>query len=135
MRKIDPTLSRGDTTRAIVQNKIKFQEFYEKHCRDRHYHLSVKKCNDLECKFHLAPNTPDFDKIQHIPDPDPNGERYKSFSKLHGTKTTERYRPSLTTQSKPSKGMPFDPTKQTALNVGQVIQCDDCGEWRLLHAE
>ena len=49
MSKIDPTLSRGDTTRAIVQSKIKFQKFYEKHCRDRHYQFSVKKCNDLEC--------------------------------------------------------------------------------------
>ena len=28
---------------------------------------------------HLAPKTPDFDKIQPIPDPVPNGERYQSF--------------------------------------------------------
>ena len=83
----------------------------------------------------LAPKTPDFDKIQHIPDAVPNGERYKSFSKLYGTETTERYRPSLTTRAKLSKGMPFDRTKQTALNVGQVIQCDDCGKWCLLRAK
>ena len=48
MSKIDPTLSRGDTTRAIVQSKIKYQEFYEQHCRDRHYYFCVKKCNDFE---------------------------------------------------------------------------------------
>ena len=53
--KIDPTLSRGDTAQAIVQSKIKFQEFYKKHCRDRHCHFSVKKCNDLKCVFHLVP--------------------------------------------------------------------------------
>ena len=25
--------------------------------------------------------------------------------------------------------------KQTALNVGKVIQCDECSKWRLLHAK
>ena len=31
--------------------------------------------------------------------------------------------------------MPFNPTKQTAMNVGQVLQCDECGKWRLMHSK
>ena len=87
-----------------------------------------------ECKFHQAPRIPDFDKVHHIPDPIPDGEHYKPFSELYGTETTERYRPSLTTRANPDKGIPFVVSKQTALNVGQVIQCDECGKWRLVHA-
>ena len=94
MGMIDPTLSRGDTTRAIVQSKIKFQEFYEKHCRDRHHQFSVKKCNDLECEFTWPL------KLQIL-------IRFNIYQILflmesvtnhfYGTETKERYRPSLTT--------------------------------------
>ena len=135
MQNIDPTLTRSDTTRVVVQNKVQFQDFYTKHCRDRHYWFSVKKCNDQECKYHLPPRALNFDEIHHLPDPVPNGQRYTPFTDLYGTETSEKHRPSLTTRAKPDKGMPFAPTKQTALNVGQVIQCDDCGKWRVLHSK
>ena len=134
MNNIDTNLSRSDTTRVVVQNKAEFQEFYKKHCLDRHYMFSVKKCTETECKFHQAPRIPDFDKVHHIPDPIPDGEHYKPFSELYGTETTGRYRPSLTTRANPDEGIPFVVSKQTALNVGQVIQCDECGKWRLVHA-
>ena len=29
---------------------------------------------------------------------------------------------------------PFNPSAQTAKNVGSVIQCEECGKWRCLHA-
>lgn len=48
---------------------------------DRHYMFSIKKCKDVQCKFHLPPMLPDelFDSLHHLPDPIPSGERYTIY--------------------------------------------------------
>ena len=136
MQKIDNSLLRTDTQRIKIADKLDFQDFYIKHCRDIHYLFSVKKCGVADCKYCLPPQleVEEFETLHHIPDPVPNGERYHPFDKLYGTETSERYRPSLSSNTKADKGMPFNPTKQTALNVGHVIQCEECSKWRLLHS-
>ncbi len=100
--------------------------------------FSIKKCKDTQCKYHL-------------PDPIPSGERYctcifllayvidcqnalydivcdfpfryKPFSEVYGSETTEKHRPSLLAARGSASGhrMPFNPTKQTALNVDVSI--------------
>jgi hypothetical protein len=110
--------------------------------------FSIKKCKDTQCKYHLPPVLDEelFDSLHHLPDPIPSGERYmyisivayvlncqdalydivcdsllryKPFSEVYGSETTEKHRPSLlaTRGSASGHGMPFNPTKQTALNV------------------
>ena len=50
--------------------------------------------------------------------------------------TFEEYRPSLKKAAAPKgHGCPFNPTAQTAKNVGVVIHCEECGKWRCLHAQ
>ena len=109
-------------------------EFYKTHCKTRHYLFSVKKCSDANCIFHLPPRMDNFDELAHLPDPIPNGEHYKAFESIYGTETSEKHRPSLTFNVKKDKNIPFNPTKQTALNVGETIACEECGKYRLLHA-
>ena len=137
MNEIDPTLNRTDTSRASVQDKAEFQAFFEKRCRARHYMFCVKKCEDISCKYYLQPTmaTDIFKTLNHLSDPIPRGEWYTPFSENYGTETSERHRPSLTANPKKDKGMPFNPTKQTAMNVGRVLQCDECGKWRLMHSK
>ena len=49
--------------------------------------------------------------------------------------TTEEHRPSLKGRDLPKgHGCPFNPSAQTAKNVGSVIQCEECEKWRCLHA-
>ena len=60
--------------------------------------------------------------LHHIPDHVPNKERYQPFDKLYGSETSEH-------------NHPLNPMKQTALNVGKVVNCEECSMWRLLHAK
>ena len=91
--KIDETVSQLDTSMAAIQKKEKFMQFFYSHCKRRHYLLSVKKCSDVSCTFRLPPRSLDFDKLHHLPDPIPNGERYESFETVYGTETSEKCQP------------------------------------------
>ena len=49
--------------------------------------------------------------------------------------TTEEHCPSMKIRDlQKGHGCPFSPTAQTAKNVGTVVQCEECGKWRCLHA-
>ncbi|XP_064639098.1 uncharacterized protein LOC135494758 [Lineus longissimus] len=135
MSAIDATLERGLLKQSDIKKKAELQRFLSTHCRIRHYMFCIKKCDDPECTFHGPPRLPKdvFDDLKFLPDPVPAGERYVPFDTLYGTETTEQHRPSLTHKEKTGHGMPFDPKKQTALNVGLLIMCEECDKWRLLH--
>ena len=49
--------------------------------------------------------------------------------------TTEEHLPSSRAQKEKGHKCQFNPTAQTAKNVGTVIQCQDCGKGRCLHAD
>ena len=138
MQQVDDSLLRTDTTKKLVKNKEKFQEFIKKHCVIRHYFFSVKKCLDLNCC--RPPRLPQelFQSLHHLPDPMPNGDHYKAFNDSYGTETTENFRPSMkeSDNNKSGKhGMPFTPSSQYAKNVGLVIQCDECLHWRCIYSK
>ena len=134
MKKVDESVSRDDKSKVKIEKKEEFQVFYKNHCLNRHYFFSVKKCKDSNCKFHSMPRGEDFDSVHHLPDPVPNGERYKPFEEVYGTVTTEEYRPSISNKAKVDKRIPFNPSGQTALNVRQVITCSECSKPRVLHS-
>ena len=57
------------------------------------------------------------------------------YTKYLQVSTTEEHRPSMKLRDlQKGHGCPFSPTAQTAKNVGTVIQCEECGKWRCLHA-
>ena len=69
-----------------------------------------------------------FAELAHLPDPVPNGEHYEAFENIYGKETSEKFRPPLNEKAKKDKNTPFNPTKQTASNVGDTIMCEECGK-------
>ena len=55
---------------------------------------------------------------------------------VYGLDTTEEHRPSLLTARKTAlQSLGFTPSQQHVRNVGVLIQCDECGMWRLLFSK
>ena len=71
-----------------------------------------------------------------LPDPVPGEDgHYKSFKDLLGTKTDEQHRPSLQRKPRRKKTLPFSASVQHVKNVDLMLQCDECGMWRLLYSK
>ena len=66
------------------------------------------------------------------PMPGDNGH-YKAFKDLLGTKTDGTHQPSLQKASKRTKTLPFSASVQHVKNADTMLQCDECGMWRLLY--
>ena len=78
----------------------------------------------------------DFSQVHSLPDPIPIADKtkYKQFSDVYGTITTEHHRPSLSNQQQKKK-REFGPTAQFVRNVGIVIECNECNKWRVLYSK
>ena len=70
-----------------------------------------------------------------MPDPTPRDGDYKGFDELYGKPTTETHRPSLQKTATKGYGMPFSPTAQTAKNTKLLVECEECGKWRVLYSK
>lgn len=71
-----------------------------------------------------------------LPDPVPgeNGQ-YLPFEKVYGTSTQEMHRPSLSNRSKKQNTLPFIESIQHVKNVNLMVECEECGMWRLIYAK
>ena len=74
-------------------------------------------------------------ELHFLPDPTPKGEKYEDFETLYGSQTNESFCPSLAEAEQKSHGMPFPPSAQYAQNTGLVLQCDECGKWRVMYSK
>ena len=85
--------------------------------------FSVKKCGKLGCSICKVPRLSSdiFCNIHHLPDPIPEGVKYKDFEDLYGYQTSEEYRPSLSYHGAKQHGMPFSPSAQFANNVKVLL--------------
>ena len=100
--------------------------------------FSIKKCTENDCAICKPPRLPTemFNKIRHLPEPEPSGlDHYKPFEDVYGQPTSEKHRPSLTQKNKTKHGIPFSPSAQYAKSVGIVVQCQDCDKWRCLYSQ
>ena len=61
--KIDQSLSPSDSTTAAITKKDVFMNFYQTHCKSRHYLFSIKKCSDVNCQFHLPTRMDNFETL------------------------------------------------------------------------
>ena len=136
---IESALTRGDRAKAILTDRPRLKQFLDHCCVVRHYHFSIKKCGSLQCSICKPPRLSSdvFSTVCHLPDPvpDADGEHYKSFDDLYSTATTERYRPSLQSDSRKGHLMPFSPCAQQARNVAECILCSECLRPRVLYAQ
>ena len=122
---IDDSMDPKNTQKQSAMKQKVFQEFYEAHCRSRHYMFSIMKCGKPSCTVCKPPRLPSevFGDLHHLPDPVPLGERYQDFSTGYGQPTSEKYRPSLAGPSG-HHGMPFPPSAQYAKVVLIVLSGD-----------
>ena len=73
------------------------------------------------------------DSLHILPDPVPGEDgHFKSFENLLGTKNDERHRPSLQEYTKEEED---SASVQHVNNVDLMLQCDECGMWRLLYSK
>ena len=103
-------------------------------CQQRHYSFCIKKCGRADCAICKPPRLPpeSFSQIHHLPDPTPASDgHYKQFSDVYGKATTEAHRPSIAKRTGRTKSLPF---VASVRNVMLMIQCEECGMWRLLYS-
>lgn len=137
IHRIDDSLTQENTTQKSIALKADILKFLETHCKSRHYLFRVKKCGSTVCEWCSDPRLPQevFSTLNHLPDPIPNGDHYEEFESIYGSQTDEKFRPSLIEAKEKSHGMPFSPTAQFAKNVGVVVQCEECGKWRVFYSK
>ena len=113
-------------------------EFMTHCCKERHYFFDILKCGAPECQVCNPVRLPQsvFKLLHHLPDPMPGVDNhYKPFSEVFKTKTTEEHRPSLKKKSRQERGLPFSPSVQHVRNTNMMLQCEECGQCRLIYAK
>ena len=137
--KIDSTLKKDESlTKKELASKEDLKVFIEHCCTVRHYTFQIKKCGSLTCSICKPVRLPQevFDSMHILPDPVPGEDgHFKSFEDLLGTKTDEQHRPSIQRKPRRKKTLPFSASVQHVKNVDLMLQCDECGMWRLLYSK
>ena len=59
----------------------------------------------------------------------------KVFQTFWGKVTTEEHRPSRKLANKNSHGIPFNPSKQHAMNTSLIIKCTKCNKPRIVYVQ
>lgn len=134
---VDSTLSRDDTTKKDIKDKVDFKEFFDHCCQARHYSFSIKKCGKDDCRICKPPRMPmeKFRSLCHLSDPMMGkDDHYLSFEEVFTINTSEKDRPSLS-HAKKDKPLPFRLSTRHVQNVGTLVQCQECDLWRLLYSK
>ncbi len=96
---IDNTLQIDKLVKKELKKAVDWQSFVAKHCKFPHYSFQVKKCTSVDCLYCQSnpTQTPDFDQIHFLPDPEPTKDKlhYLSFDQMYGKETTDSHCPSL----------------------------------------
>ena len=58
IKKVDDTVAQKDTNAKSLQPRSKLQDFFQTHCKCRHYMFSVKKCTNSNCTLCNSPRLP-----------------------------------------------------------------------------
>ena len=123
-------------TRHSLNDHAKVTEFILHCCQSSHYAFDILKCGKSDCKICKPVRLPKdvFANLHHIPHPMPGPDNhYMPFSEIFGKPSTEEHRPSATTK-RPKKSVPIPTSKQHALNTNLMVECEQCGMWRLVYS-
>lgn len=119
LRELFPDMNIEKLQKVHTSKVVDYNEWLEKHTRQRHYCFQIRKCEDSCC------SEPQNKNLAWLPDPvlDESGDHYLPYSSLKSTATTEDDRPSL-------KKLPERPRESPQMLLlqlpAQLIQ-----EWRL----
>ncbi|XP_014674219.1 PREDICTED: uncharacterized protein LOC106814419 [Priapulus caudatus] len=144
LTRIDPDFDASvltDSKKTVKPGRL-ILDFIKKHCLERHYMFSIKRCGDADCVCG-KPSLPEeiFHDLHHLPDPTASpteADKYMNFQEIYGKKHTdeELFLPSkIHRRGEKNHGMPFPPSSQYAKNTKSVIQCDECQRWRCLYSK
>ena len=125
------------TPKSILKKLPKLAAFIDHCCQSRHYSFCIKKCGEPTCEVCQPVRLPSqvFKSLHFLPDPVPSDdEHYKLFDEVYGSETTEMHRPSLVQKSKRRMTLPFTASIQHVKNVNLIVQCEQCGMWRLIYS-
>ena len=135
---MDATLQEGGQYRKDdLPSHKNLKEFISHCCQSSQYSFDILKCGSPVCEVCKPVRLPSdiFSKLRHIPHPTMGEDsHYKSFIEVYGT-VTHDVCPSLNSQKEKSNSLPFYGTLQHVKNSQLVIQCDECGMWRLVFSK
>jgi hypothetical protein len=136
---IDSTLKED-----IQYTKKKFSEctsalqFIDHCCCSSHYAFDILKCGKSDCTICKPVRLPldIFNKLSHLPHPTPGDDNhYAPFSEVFGTDTSEEHRPSCNVKQSKKNTLPFYASVQHVKNIEMMVECEECGLWRLLYSK
>jgi hypothetical protein len=86
-----PGLDVSKLTKQGLKKNQAYQNWLQKHCRERTYSFQIRKCSDLLCC-----KAPKLTELEWLPDPvlDSSGDHYLPYDQVKGTVTTDENRPS-----------------------------------------
>lgn len=92
LRELFPDMNIEKLQKVHTSKVVDYNEWLEKHTRQRHYCFQIRKCEDRSCC-----SEPQNKNLAWLPDPvlDESGDHYLPYSSLKSTATTEDDRPSL----------------------------------------
>lgn len=119
-------------TKKTVADSPQLKNFLDHCCRIRLYSFGIKKSGSPTCSIckpvRLPPDV--FATLHHLLDPILGSEgHFLPFQDVFGTSISEKYRPSLI-----RKKSAVTPLLQHAKNANVLLQCDECGKWRLVYS-
>lgn len=135
---IDSTLQQDTQyTKKNFEKHTAVKEFMLHCCQSSHYCFDILKCGQASCHLCKPPKLPPdvFKLLYHLPHPMPGIEgHYASFFDVFGQATSEDHRPSLKKRKKKNT-LSFYASVQHVRNTELMLQCDECGMWRLIYSK
>jgi hypothetical protein len=137
---LDSTLNmEGTFTKETIKKYLKVLKFIDHCCQESHYVFDILKCGESTCELCKPVRLPFevFNKLRHIPHPIPGSYRhYLSFNEAFGQSTTEEHRPSInSSKSGIRRKLHFSASVQHVRNSQIMVQCLECGMWRLIFSK
>lgn len=127
-----------NVSKEQIFNNDKIKEFCVDHVRITCYGVQIKKCNQIDCKFHGWIRAPMdiFNELKWLPSPECNSAtgQYKSFEEVYGNEPHDKDRPGNKEQDEENAPKP------TGWNIAtqrarMIVYCSECERPRLIYAK
>ena len=125
-------------TKSAVLEKKSLSEFIAHCCCEKHYFFEIRKCGRSTCNICQPPRLPSeiVQQLKQFPDPTPGDDgHYLPFATIYGSETSEEHHPSKKKKSSKQRTLPFHGKIQHVRNADLMLECEECGIWRLIYAK
>lgn len=137
-----PDINLIKCTKADALSNETFQKFFSTHVHATQYAISIKKCNDASCEFHMPIKMPleEFAQVEFhcTPQLKPNTTEYESFESSYGRHFSDEHCPSLQKRNKKTSTNEATPKPPFQLQKSQVrlfFKCCNCNFPRLFYTK